>query len=98
MSNSASHPAGLHCWGREGSTQFAQQLGSAVTAPPLVGCVVWSSKKSPSSTYLLPMPFALNCRMVKGSPSEALVVVGDGSGLVPAWALDNNLMGYTAAP
>ena len=28
--------------GREGSTQFAQQLASAVTAPPLVGCVVWS--------------------------------------------------------
>ena len=26
------------------------------------------------------MPFALNCRMVKGSPSEVLVVIGDGSG------------------
>ena len=24
------------------STQFAQQLESAVTAPPLIGCVVWS--------------------------------------------------------
>ena len=32
--------SGPHCWGREGSTQFAQQLESAVTAPPLVGCVV----------------------------------------------------------
>ena len=52
VSSSASHPAGLHapkngkldchCWGREGSTQFAQQLESIVTAPPLVGCVVWS--------------------------------------------------------
>ena len=55
VSNSASHPAGSawpaclkngksgpHCWGRGGSTQFAQQLESAVTAPPLVGCVVWS--------------------------------------------------------
>ena len=31
-----------HCWGRGGSTQFAQQLEFAVTAPPLVGCVVWS--------------------------------------------------------
>ena len=31
-----------HHWGREGSTQFAQQLLSAVTDPPLVGCVVWS--------------------------------------------------------
>ena len=27
--------------GRGGSRQFAQQLESAVTAPPLVGCVVW---------------------------------------------------------
>ena len=26
------------------------------------------------------MPFAMNCIMVKGSPSEALVVIGDGSG------------------
>ena len=36
------------------------------------------SKKSPSSTCLLQMPFALNCRMVKGR--EALVVIGDESG------------------
>ena len=54
VSSSASHPAGphgrhaqsgksgSHCWGRGGSTQFAQQLESAVTVPPLVGCVVWS--------------------------------------------------------
>ena len=55
MSNNASHPAGPHgrhaqtngksgphCWGRGGSTQFSQQLESAVTAPPLVGCVVRS--------------------------------------------------------
>ena len=55
VSSSASHPAGPHgrhaqktvnraphCWGWGGSTQFAQQLDSAVTAPPLVGCVVWS--------------------------------------------------------
>ena len=28
--------------GRGGSTQFTQQLESAVTAPPLVGCVLWS--------------------------------------------------------
>ena len=27
---------------REGLTQFAQKFGTAVTAPPLVGCVVWS--------------------------------------------------------
>ena len=55
VSNSASHPAGPHgrhapkngkpgpyCWGRGGSTQSAQQLEFAVTATPLVGCVVWS--------------------------------------------------------
>ena len=34
--------SGPHCWDREGSTQFAPQLESAVTAPQLVGCVVWS--------------------------------------------------------
>ena len=34
--------SGPHCWGRGGSTQFAQQLETTVTAPPLVGCVVWS--------------------------------------------------------
>ena len=58
MSNNASHPAGPHgrhaqtngksgphCWGWGGSTQFAQQLESAVTAPPLVCCVVWSLEK-----------------------------------------------------
>ena len=50
---SSSHPAGPHdrhaqktgaplLGGREGLTQFAQQLESAVTAPPLVDCVVWS--------------------------------------------------------
>ena len=55
VSNSANHPAGPHgrhaqkngksgphCWGRGGSAQFAQQFEFAVTAPPLVGCVVWS--------------------------------------------------------
>ena len=50
VSSSASHPAGPHGlhtqktvnWGREGSTQFAQQFESAVTAPPLGGCVVCS--------------------------------------------------------
>ena len=36
------HKSGPHYWGRGGSTQFAQQPESAVTAPPLVDCVVWS--------------------------------------------------------
>ena len=34
--------SGPHCWGREVSTQFAQQFGTAVAATLLVGCVVWS--------------------------------------------------------
>ena len=34
--------SGPYSWGRGGSTQFAHQLESAATAPPLVGCVVWS--------------------------------------------------------
>ena len=38
------------------------------------------SNNLPCSTCLLPMPFALNYRMVKGFPSEALVIIGDGSG------------------
>ena len=55
VSRGASHPAGPHgrhaqkngksgphYWGRGGSTQFAHQLETTVTAPPLVGCVVWS--------------------------------------------------------
>ena len=55
MRSRASHPAGQHgwlahehgklgphCWGWEVSTQFAQQFVSAVSAPPIVGCGVWS--------------------------------------------------------
>ena len=73
VSSSASHAAGPHaqkngkssphCWGREGSTQFAQQLVSAVTAPPLVGCVVWSiTTELPHSSptpniFILPQSF-----------------------------------------
>ena len=38
-------PSRPHCWGRGGSTQFAQQLETTVTAPPLVGCVVWSQSR-----------------------------------------------------
>ena len=52
--SSASYPAGphdrlpqngksgLHYWGREGSIQFIKQVVTAVTAPALVGSVVWS--------------------------------------------------------
>ena len=50
--NHASHPAGPHgrfkkgksgphCWGREVSTQYAQQFLTSVPAPLLGGCVVW---------------------------------------------------------
>ena len=72
VSSSASHPAGPHgrhaqktvnrapyCWGWEGSTQFAQQL--AVTAPPLVGCVVWSqSVMVCNKIYKFPPPERYN--------------------------------------
>ena len=56
MRSSASHPAGPHgrivqktvnrasLLGREISTQFAKQFVTAVTTPPLVGCVIWSPR------------------------------------------------------
>ena len=31
-----------HYWGREVSIQVAQKFVTAVTDPPLVGCVAWS--------------------------------------------------------
>ena len=65
-----------------GVEEFKVSFDSWITAT-LTLC---RSKKSPSSTCVLPMPFALNCRMVKGSPSEALVVVGDGSGFRYLWS------------
>ena len=40
--------------GRQVSTQFAQQSVTAVTAPPLVGCVVWSHYRC--SAITLPRP------------------------------------------
>ena len=65
MRSSARHPAdphdrlvqtngksGPHCWGREVSTQFGQQLAeTAVTDPPLVGCVVWRLALDMSKDY-----------------------------------------------
>ena len=76
MSSSNSHPAGLHvqttgksgphCGRRGGSPQFAQQLESAVTAPPLVGCVVWSLEE-----HLLQYGAVKNVRWV-ASKSRAL--------------------------
>ena len=66
VSRSASHPvvphdrhaqkngkSDPHCCGREGSTQFAQQLESAVTAPPRVGCVVWSQETNSALPFTL---------------------------------------------
>ena len=70
VSSSASHPAGPqcpkngksgpHCRGRGGSTQFAQQLETTVTAPPLVGCVVWSKVNTgiPQGSKLSPSLFS----------------------------------------
>ena len=43
-----------HCWGQEVSTQLAQQFAkTAVTAPPLVGCVVWSIISSDNAFPIL---------------------------------------------
>ena len=69
VSNSASHPAGPHgrhakktgksgphCWWRGGSTQFAQQFEFAVTAPPLVGRVVWSPLTKVTMSFLVFQP------------------------------------------
>ena len=50
---------GSHCWGRGGSTQFAQQLESAVTAPPLVDCVVWSQLLITNGCYSPPIDHLL---------------------------------------
>ena len=66
MRSSARHPAGphgrlaqnsqtgSHCWGREVSTQFAQQFVTAMTTPPLVSCFVWTQ-----SGVLSPVLFSL---------------------------------------
>ena len=48
--------SGPHYWGREGSTQVAQQLESAVTAPPLVGCVVCSRSQVMCTRILALLP------------------------------------------
>ena len=75
VSSSASHPAGPHgrhaqetvnraphCWGRGGSTQFAQQLESTLTAPPLVSCVVWShTERSSSDFHSIPLEPNYTC-------------------------------------
>ena len=80
VSNSANHPTGLHGrhaqngksglhWGRGVSTQFAQQFEFAVTAPPLVGCVVWSL---PSVVlFFIPVPAFLVGMVLSGSPVAA---------------------------
>ena len=43
--------SGPHCWGWEGSAQFAQQFVTAVTTPPLVCSVVWSQHTSSLQTH-----------------------------------------------
>ena len=90
VSSSASHPAGphgrhakndgksgTHCWGREGSTQFAHQFLFAVTAPPLVGCVVWSQPSAFNSilhTFLHPV--LITCPYQLSLPLLMKVVIG----------------------
>ena len=60
MRSSTSHSAGPHARlvkktvnGRGvGSTQFEQQFVTTVTAPPLVGCVVWSHNITLTTTQV----------------------------------------------
>ena len=49
--------SGPHCLERGGSTQFAQQLEFAVTAPPLVGCVVLEPHHQPSSVVFIKLEY-----------------------------------------
>ena len=67
--SSASHPAGRHAQ-KTGNGKFqhtfAQQLESAVTDPPLVGCVVWvgcrnSSISSAFGTHFAYFPLSEIC-------------------------------------
>ena len=89
VSSSASHPAGPHgrhaqktvnrapiAGGRGGSTQFAQQLESAVTAPPLVGCVVWSH-------YIRGRQSVTSCRGVKSNARIVHTGVSQDSNMSP---------------
>ena len=108
MSSSASHPSGPHCrhapkygksgphcWGWEDSTQFAQQLVSAVTAPPLLGNVVCSlngllviamRKLSPTRNYCLgPLGTGMMCMSLRISSSSSLVTSDGGIRIV--WCL-----------
>ena len=67
--------SGPHCWGREGSTQFAQQLESAVTAPPLVDRVVWIHKRcSGVRGDLSPVADGFRCRRCDGTIQEVDLV------------------------
>ena len=43
--------SGTHYWGREVSTQFAQQFVTGMTAPPLVGSVVWNREDDSSLVF-----------------------------------------------
>ena len=74
VSSSASHPAGPHgrhaqkTVNRGGSTQFAQQLETTVTAPPLVGCVVWSLR---DNSLLISVPKSTVTTLFTPDPKQA---------------------------
>ena len=68
--------SGTHCWGRGGSTQFALQLESAVTAPPLVGCFVWSIAPIAQSVSALDFNFkrAVECSILTAGKRLSLKI------------------------
>ena len=71
---------------REDSIQYSQQLVTAVTAPPLVGCVVWSHKmilfkiihiffKGHSHMYIMPS-------ILHSDPVEIIIIIENISGIL----------------
>ena len=71
--------SGPHCWRLGGSTQFAQQFGSAVTAPPLVGCVVWSHVALVISSFIVDSRGEAGSCLRRSSRSSIMTKVSAGT-------------------
>ena len=62
--------------GGGGSTQFAQQLETTVTAPPLVGCVVWSPGMFVCSSFLISVCMFIVSKALLISSATVIVCAG----------------------
>ena len=71
--------SGPQCWGRGDSTQFAQQFEFAVTATPLVGCVVWNPGMSVCSSFLISVGMFI---VSKGLLISSATVIVHGGGAI----------------